>query len=176
MFFFIFLSFSKQSQTIVGWINFGFSNVVYEVRMLYTNSVPWFANKMATQVTLTSHKMLGMNARFFFISFYYYDNIEARKISHGRTVLFLVVSYFFFITIIASGLPTGDRPPARGACASAEAVTSYFLSYIFFFFNNPCEFPPYTTGARWIIYGHAKRVRIGNLSFARESTYHHNII
>ena len=49
-------------------------------------------------------------------------------------MLFSVVSYFF-ITIIALGLLTGDRPhePARGACASAEAVTSYFLSYIFFY-------------------------------------------
>jgi hypothetical protein len=50
-------------------------------------------------------------------------------------------SFIFFITIIALGLSTGDRPqrvnPRWARARPPKAVTSYFLSYIFFFLLQP---------------------------------------
>lgn len=110
--------FSLQSTNVVPWV-FGAVNRQYE----------------ATQGTRVSYKMLR-NRCFIIFLFYYYNNILRRE--RCRLAHYVIFSsfIFFFITIIAWDCPLGidhNHEPARGACASTKAVTSYFLSYIFFF-------------------------------------------
>jgi len=81
--FLFFFNFAKQYQNTVGSVNFGFSNLVYEVRMLYINPVPWFANKRPHKLRECPTRCCGTRFLTFLFSFYYYNNIEAREILSG---------------------------------------------------------------------------------------------